>query len=448
VAIATFLPLRISVGIDPVLAGPLRDAARNTPGFDLESVASASAGLRIWQDVLQKGRLPTAADFAGEGCGLTWPEDPLFSRFIRVLADLQLPRFVLRHPDTAPAVLLSMLQLTIDFIEESQAALDQQVDPNLPPISDAAEDTDSRQDEADAEEPMPAEGLEALADELANELVLQWGGVIGGVQNLDTLFGAQHGLFDVAGIGGGGFGLHDGIWRHSGWRALPQLQRQLSAIPEMRVLMSQLGRRPSARGTTINRFAPQMPSRDSTMGVQNDPIARTSVNGLTLSSSLTEMLPSEAVLLKSASPTLRRLFLAKKVEAKLLSYELSGWIVAPSIPRRRASHLPRLPSAAGVLMYVCVPPFASHLFLPLFTSPIFSRNPPPPLSRGTFFFCLVTLWSVSGVLMYVRVHSSASHLSTPSPPLSCFLTQLPLRRTLGFVFGHVVVHEWCTRKPG
>ena len=49
-----------------------------------------------------------------------------------MLADLQLPRFVLRHPQTASAVLLSMLQLTIDFSEQSQPAPQQQIDETLP----------------------------------------------------------------------------------------------------------------------------------------------------------------------------------------------------------------------------------------------------------------------------------------------------------------------------
>ena len=93
----------------------------------------------------------------------------------------------------------------------------------------------------------------------------------------------------------------------------------------------------------MHKFSPQILAPDSTLSVQIDPAARASVNGLTLSSSLTEMVPSEAMLLRSSSPTLRRLFLAKKVEAKLLSYELSGRTETPANPRPRPRYLQRLP---------------------------------------------------------------------------------------------------------
>ena len=135
-------------------------------------------------------------------------------RFITVLTDLQLPRFVMRHPDTASAVLLSMLQLTIDFAEQSQPAPNEPVDEALPPKTSGKhnEDDTSQVMGDENHQQRSAEELEALADELAADLVAQWGGVIAGVQTLDDLFGVQHGLLDVAGSGGGGdgFGQHDG----------------------------------------------------------------------------------------------------------------------------------------------------------------------------------------------------------------------------------------------
>ena len=230
--------------VDSVLANVLMHAARNIQGFDLTSIEAASSGLQVWSAVLKRGRLPIGADFP---YNVKWPDDPLFSRFTGVLADLQMPRFVMRHPDTASAVLLSMLQLTIDFIEQSQsqsqfARIDDALPPQtLQPAEEHAQDT------ATAEQISQPGDLELLAQELVAELQAQWGGVVGGVDALDQLFGAQHGLLDaLAGGGGSGsFGLHDGVWAHSGWCALPALQRQLAAMPELRALMSALGRRPS-----------------------------------------------------------------------------------------------------------------------------------------------------------------------------------------------------------
>jgi len=332
---------------DPLMANVLLRAAASVRGFDLSQVEAASSGLRVWRSVLVKGRLPVEGDFEREE-GSVWPKDPLFSHLSQVLADLQLPRFVLRHPDTVNAVLLTMLQLAINFIEKLQ-------DISSPPdpqdaVSRGSHEVALRQEagEEGDEQSFNDEKFEALAAELAGEMAAQWGGVIGGVNVLDQLFGVQHGLLDAAGQGGGGdgFGVHDGVWRHSGWRTMPELQRRVASMPELRELMKQLGRRPSAQGASINKFAPQVPAK-SDLGVQKDPIARSCVNGLTLSGSLSEMLPSEAVLLRSASPTLRRLFLAKRVEAKLLSYELSGWVDSGSRPRERPRFLPRLPSAPG-----------------------------------------------------------------------------------------------------
>ena len=120
---------------------------------------------------------------------------------------------------------------------------------------------------------------------------------------------------------------------------MPDLQRRVSSMQELRHLIAQLGRRASARGTRKDHFAPQVACDDSRIGVAVDPASKTCLNGLTLSSSLTEMLPSEAVLLRSASPTLRRLFLAKKVEAKLLSYQLSGWYGRLVVSRLRTRHV-------------------------------------------------------------------------------------------------------------
>ncbi|KAL3920267.1 MAG: hypothetical protein SGILL_003347 [Bacillariaceae sp.] len=66
------------------------------------------------------------------------------------------------------------------------------------------------------------------------------------------------------------------------------------------------------------------------------------------------MLPSEAVLLRGSSPILRQLFLAKWAESKLLSYELSGYVDIPSVPRTRPLYQKRLPSAPGGPIIVCL----------------------------------------------------------------------------------------------
>jgi hypothetical protein len=157
-------------------------------------------------------------------------QDPLFSRFI---ADLELHAFVLRHPETAGAVLLSMVQLTIEFSEQSQLTPQQQVDETLlPKINDKLDTEEDASLSDPGPEKLSQEDLESLADQVTETMAEQWGSVISGVHTLDQLFGLQHGLVDLAGQGGGGggFGLQDGVRGHIGWRCLPRLQRQFSHI--------------------------------------------------------------------------------------------------------------------------------------------------------------------------------------------------------------------------
>ena len=101
---------------------------------------------------------------------------------------------------------------------------------------------------------------------------------------------------------------------------MPDLQRRISSMPELRDLLSKLGRRPSSQGKDNRKFKPRKRSyaNDDMMGVELDPLDPTSMSGLTLSESLTTMLPTEAVLLRSSMRALRLLFLAKKAESKLL----------------------------------------------------------------------------------------------------------------------------------
>eukprot|EP00581_Thalassiosira_minuscula_P001891 CAMPEP_0183747310 /NCGR_PEP_ID=MMETSP0737-20130205/67200_1 /TAXON_ID=385413 /ORGANISM="Thalassiosira miniscula, Strain CCMP1093" /LENGTH=286 /DNA_ID=CAMNT_0025983019 /DNA_START=1 /DNA_END=858 /DNA_ORIENTATION=+ len=66
------------------------------------------------------------------------------------------------------------------------------------------------------------------------------------------------------------------------------------------------------------------------------------------------MLPSEASLLRSRIRSLRLLFLAKKAESKLLSYELSGWTDVPTLPLPQSRRSTHLPSAPGGPLIICL----------------------------------------------------------------------------------------------
>ncbi len=344
---------------DEMLYASTTTTTSSSSHLTFTDAASAMIGLNTWSTCLRKGRTPLADDFLRDNQNV-WPEEPLFSHLCSTLSELGLPRLVRRHPEITTSVLLSVAKLTVEFTKAQRAG-------KLVMLEDSTveemEDTLFMEDDNDSIEndlserfdykPLSVEELDKLADSLAGDLISEWKSLTQGVAMLDQVFGYDHGLLDVQGQIG--FGIEDGVWNHSGWEALPELQKKLSSMPELRDLLSRLGRRPSAEGDEIRRFQRRKRSysKDDMIGVESDPTNPASVNGLTTSGSFSKMLPSEAVLLKSSFPSLRWLFLAKKVESKLLSYELSGWADVPTLPLQ-TKRSERLPCQAGGPLVICL----------------------------------------------------------------------------------------------
>lgn len=84
--------------LDDTLTPLLMRAAsmRNFPQKEeIDPLAWASRGVAAWIGALKKGRLP---DEEMDGMSALWPGEPLRAYLTNVLAELQLPRFVQRHP--------------------------------------------------------------------------------------------------------------------------------------------------------------------------------------------------------------------------------------------------------------------------------------------------------------------------------------------------------------
>jgi MoxR-like ATPase len=395
--------------LDPLLVSSflMQQQDDDETACHISELLAASQGVATWRKTLLKGRLPTADDFlsgtatnnndddgtSGSSCSC-WPPAPLFDVLMTTMAELQFPRFVLRHPETVNSVLRTVLHIAIEFARRRKqtngiSALDDDdddddddeemelyvEDDDLP--DDSLPDEVQQQLTADDETELSADELQQLAKDLVAEgISLQWGGVIGGVQSLDQLFGVDHGLLTVDDDNNNnnnmlGFGLQDEVWKRSGWKLLPLLQREIAAMPELRDLIHALGRRPTAEQSSnaIHKFVPRQLDNEGALGAQFDATHRMSIRGLTLSGSLSEMLPSEAMLLVKRNETttknnnttatgtssvLRRLFLAKMVEKKLLSYESSGWQDVPSRPIPLPRFRTRLPSAPGGPIMICL----------------------------------------------------------------------------------------------
>ena len=93
-----------SLTMDPLISRLLLDDDNEDEVLDYGSVLEASRGVAIWRLALLKGRLPLTSEF-----DVLWPEEPLFAQTQAAMADLQFPRFVLKHPDTVNSVLRSIL---------------------------------------------------------------------------------------------------------------------------------------------------------------------------------------------------------------------------------------------------------------------------------------------------------------------------------------------------
>eukprot|EP00804_Cyclotella_cryptica_P024298 CCRYP_012573-RB/>CCRYP_012573-RB protein AED:0.05 eAED:0.05 QI:140/1/1/1/0.85/0.75/8/284/1255 len=339
----------------------LDDAATDTSRFTFSDACRAMLGLSAWESALRKGRLPLSDDFLAQD-QTTWPDEPLFSHVYDALSALALPRLVRRHPEILTSVLLGVAKLGVDFtnmqrrgkfvIHESHNYHDDHENFHSNHI-DFTMQQEHELEEYEGYVELSDQELKQLAESLSNKFTQQWAGVVQGVSMLDALFGYDHNMLDMQ--GDRGFGLQDGIWEHTGWEPLPELQKRLSKMPELRHLLSQLGRRPSAEGK-MSRFLPRKKSysSDDMLSVQVDEFNPTSVSGLCYSSSLTTMLPSEALFLRSSVKALRLLFLAKKAESKLLSYDLSGWTDVNTLPLPRKRRSVALPSATGGPIIICL----------------------------------------------------------------------------------------------
>lgn len=350
--------------IDPLLTSALLQAS--IPSIHVGGLSIASNGIKVWRHALSRGRLPVEVDFVAND--QKWPSEPLFSAVCQKMADLELSRFVLKHPEISSSVLLSLIRLTAEYMQEMRLAGEEE--DGIVGQADNANGNDDYEGlahQADSDEehvnlnfsPEVAPlNLDEIADDISDLFIEEWGGAVVGVNILDQMFGLDHGLLEVdqnSQVGpANGFGLQDGVWKNTGWKVIPTLQSQVATMPELKNLLKALGRRPTAKESDqLQKFAPRKPQNDSCMGAQFDPTDRESVSGVTLSGSFAEMLPSEAVLLRG-SRVLRRLFMAKKLEEKLLSYQMSGWTDIPSVPQIRPHYLKRLPSAPGGPIIVCL----------------------------------------------------------------------------------------------
>ncbi|KAK3254013.1 hypothetical protein CYMTET_36757, partial [Cymbomonas tetramitiformis] len=340
-------------------------------GLDICTVSDikqAALGLQVWRRALKEGRLPefgspdaaTGAPsvLSAEAALAPWPPEPLHSQFCTALCRLNMPRFTQRHPQLVDTVMRHLLDLAAEFLDAREELGEESPSAEALVETGAAAGTSAKRD---APTELDLGELAAASQQLVDEFISEFSPAIGALGELDALFGSAHGLLSAddealakEGVPGGeGFGLGDGVWVHTGWRTLRELQHELRDLRELKALIRSLGRHSEVNGV-LRRSPPTTAAREAPPGVSRSPLEPTEVASLCRSGALDRMLPSEAMLLavgkqeeQPMARAARRMFLAKAVEQDLLTYDLSGWVAetARVLPNKNVN--PYRPIAPG-----------------------------------------------------------------------------------------------------
>ena len=376
---------------------------------DVKQLKSRLLSLATWNSKLSKGSLPKAND-------VSWPEEPFRSSFLDTLRKLGMARFTQKHPKLLGSLMKQFMQMAKEFeIESMNNNTEQQDFQNpesaQPPMQNRQQESVDPQDSQEAEESgsgpsqgdqdmEPAEDMEqgdvsreeqqlevdmdqstsemtedvgeddgessGFAEELAEKMLQkfeeEWSPALEALEAAEDAFDDIDPLLD----GPEGFDASEAVWHHTGWKQLASLRKKLENLKELRDLVRSLGRG-GGKGP-IRRAPQQIYSSNMPAGVIRSEESPEETRGLTRSGDISRMLPIEARLLVSSrikeklgsAPTVsRRLFMARRAERMLLSYERTGWV--ENEPTRVTDRLELRPASEMGPIIVCLDTSASML---------------------------------------------------------------------------------------
>ena len=225
---------------------------------------------------------------------------------------------------------------------------------------------------------------EKLAEEMLKKFEEKWAPAM---EALETASEAFENLEDLITEGTEGFDSSTSVWHQTGWREVSALRKKLEQLRELRELVRSLGR---GGGKGPLRRAPQQLFRSGNPpGVIRSEQSPEETRGLTRSGDLSRMLPMEAHLLAAGWPrrvkngsgrsnggsfggqggetllrleeedqeiegsrACRLLFMARRAERQLMSYERTGWL--EDEPTRVTDRLELRPAAELGPIIVCL----------------------------------------------------------------------------------------------
>lgn len=393
----------------------LFEAIMELPGTtDVRSLKSRLISLAKWNNKLSKGTLPKAEE-------LTWPEEPFRSKFLETLRKLGMARFTQKHPKLLGSLMKQFMQLAKEFeIESMNQSLEQEQskrpEQTPPPSSMNQEQSPENQEDQDSgsgpsqgdQSSEPGEEMDesesgdmsreearddqlrvdldegsesnavgdddmdessGFAEDLAEKMLQKfeddWSPALDALEAAENAFDDIDPLLD----GPEGFDASQSVWHNSGWRELASLRKKLENLKELRDLVRSLGRgggKGPIRRAPQQVFQPGMP-----LGVIRSEESPEETRGLTRSGDISRMLPVEARLLASSrmkekageasasSKANRRLFMARRAERMLLSYERAGWV--DDQPSKVTDRLELRPASEMGPIIVCLDTSASML---------------------------------------------------------------------------------------
>lgn len=392
------------MGLDEELFEGIMDLPGTT---DVKQLKSRLLSLATWHSKLSKGSLPKAKD-------ITWPEEPFRSSFLDTLRKLGMARFTQKHPKLLGSLMKQFMQMAKEFEiesmnnekeeefkkpesapsssqnrqqesadppeqqEEDSGSGPSQGDQDMEPseeMEDGNVPSEEQQLDVDMNEEIQSEMSEdagedsdssGFAEELAEKMLQkfeeEWSPA------LDALDAAEDAFDDIDPLldGPEGFDASEAVWHHTGWKQLASLRKKLENLKELRDLVRSLGRG-GGKGP-IRRAPQQIFSSGMPPGVLRSEESPEETRGLTRSGDISRMLPVEARLLVSsrikeksgsASTMSRKLFMARRAERMLLSYERTGWV--ENEPTRVTDRLELRPASEMGPIIVCLDTSASML---------------------------------------------------------------------------------------
>jgi uncharacterized protein with von Willebrand factor type A (vWA) domain len=273
------------------------------------------AGVASWAEALRAGQLPPPA---------SWPGDAVSAPARMAIEQLDVLRFARQEP----AIADELLRMALGSFEHHGTRLARDIESRIRELEQL-----ERRVESDHDRPSPRQSAketvarlrQAAKREIESRPAAADVDIAEAFEARVRVWRAVSEVFgDLGTMLGRGFDLSIGVLRHVGWNEVVRLSKLLEGLPQLRQVISALGRMQSsdADEQTIDRILEPMRRLEEELRERVVPGMPPDVRGIERSGEIQRMLPSESVLL--THPRLRMLWHARRIERALMTYRVEG----------------------------------------------------------------------------------------------------------------------------